>query len=74
MKYRLLMLSPVFEEATLPEIVRPDVAETYRVVEYESPEELAALLQAAVILLVQDATETPAGASEDRPPPGVQAP
>lgn len=54
MKYRLLMLSPMFDEATLPETVRPDVAELYRIIEYESPEELAALLQEAVILLVKD--------------------
>ncbi len=62
MKYRLLMLSPMFEEASLPEMVRPDVAEAYRIVEYENPEELAALLQEAVTLLAREATDEPAPA------------
>jgi len=62
MKYRLLMLSPMFEEASLQEMVRPDVAEAYRIVEYENPEELAALLQEAVTLLAREATDEPAPA------------
>jgi len=73
MKYRLLMLSPVFEAP--PEVVREDVAQAYRVIEYESPEELAALLQEAVTLLAQEVTEDATPAPAPPPPPGgVEAP
>lgn len=54
MKYRLLMLSPEFVADALPETVREDVAQAYRVIEYETAEELAALLQEAVKLLAED--------------------
>jgi len=73
MKYRLLMLSPVFDDP--PEVVREDVAQTYRVIEYESPEELAALLQEAVTLLAREATEDAAPApAPPTSPGGVEAP
>lgn len=48
MKYRLLMLSPVFADLEVPEVVRSDVAEVCATISYDTPEELAANLHDAV--------------------------
>jgi len=58
MKYRLLMLSPVFEETALPEIVREDVAEVCAIMEYETAEDLAAKLLEAMQLLLDKLSAT----------------
>lgn len=57
MIYRLLMLSPVFEEP--PEVVREDVAEACVIVAYETPEALVATIQDAMKALCEQLHETP---------------
>lgn len=61
MKYRLLMLSPIFADPeTVPLVVREDVAEACAIIEYDTPEELSAKLQDAVKLLADQVQTTPA--------------
>lgn len=57
--YRLLMLSPVFVEVDVPLVVREDVAEACAIIEYETPEELAAKMQDAVKLLADQVQPRP---------------
>ena len=59
MVIRLLMLSPVFTEDALPEVVREDVAEACAYIEYEMPEELVAKMLEAVTQLAEKVAAKP---------------
>ena len=59
MKYRLLMLSPEFEEAAVPEVVREDVAEVCAIIQYETAEELVGKVQEGLKALAEQLAGTP---------------